>query len=293
MAQLLDCTPDEYHQRDGFSSSLATTLLKSSPLHAWTQHPLLGAKGKKPTKSMNRGTVGHRLVLGKGKDYEIALDSKGKPVRDWRTNDAKDARAKIEAAGKVAVLKEDLDEWSEMAASIIAELEKRGIVLNGRSEQAIEWHEETEHGLVLCRAMLDHVWLDDNTILDLKIVENAAPEKVMRSAEEFGYAVQQHAYRRALETLDPSRQGRAKFLFAFCEPERPFAINLCEPDGMMREIGARRWHRAVNAWGRCLAENKFPAYGEGVNRLSVPQWALSREEEIQAEAAIAGEERAA
>jgi hypothetical protein len=54
-------------------------------------------------------------------------------------------------------------------------------------------------------------------------------------------------------------------------------MNVCEPDGIFRELGERRWIRAVTEWARCTAENRWPSYGTTVNPITAPTWALARE----------------
>lgn len=265
MAQLLDISPDEYHELDAFSSSVAKIVIKQSPLHARAGYR------KKPTKAMDRGDSLHVLTLGKGKDFE-PVDAK-----DWRTDKAKEARDKARAAGRIPVLAADLKEYRATAEKIREQLALRKVILNGRSEQAITWTEHTDFGDVPCKALLDHVWLDEGLILDLKITEDASPSSVERTSENMGYAIQRAAYVRALEALRPDLVGRVGFAFAFCEPEEPYAVNLCEPDGVFCELGRRRWRRAVNLWARCLRDNHWPSYGEAINPLTAPPWAIARE----------------
>lgn len=262
MARILDVTPDQYHELEHFSASLAKELRAKSPLHA--KH----RRGKKPSKLLDRGAVIHRLVLGKGRDY-VPVDA-----NDWRTKDAKAERDAIRAQGLTPVLQSDLTEYSEAAVKMRAELERRGIKLDGESEVAVEWTD----GDVLCKSMFDHVWMKRGLILDLKVTENANPTSVERTAENLGYAIQAAAYMRALTKLRPELAGRVDFLFAFCEPEAPWAVNICRPDGAFRELGERRWDHAVAAWSACLKTNIWPAYGQGVNPLSPPAWALNRED---------------
>lgn len=270
--KILDVTPDEYHQLPGLSASIATTLITRSPLHAWQQHPLFGAKGKKPTQEMDLGQVGHTLVLGKGKRFAV-LD-----VKDYKTNDAKAQRDSARAKGFVPIKREAYDGAVTMASRIKERLAEQDIVLNGASELAITWTEDSAHGPVECRGMMDHVFLDRGRVIDLKIVGSAAQTSVERSAENFGYAIQEAAYRSALTKLKPELAGRIEFLFAFCEADEPHAVNLCRGDGMFRELGERRWHRAVETWAECLKNNRWPGYGSGINPLSAPAWAFSREE---------------
>jgi hypothetical protein len=269
-ARILDVTPDEYHLLPAFSSTIAKTLIEKSPVHAKV------LRGKKPTKGMDRGSVVHRLVLGKGKAFEVLN------FGDYKTKAAQSARDAARANGRVPILGEDFEEASLAAESIRIQLADRGIDLDGESEVAVEWYEPSAHGPVQCRAMFDHVWFDRGIILDLKVTENAAPSFVERTAENLGYAIQQAAYRRALIALRPELAGREDFLFAFCEGEDPFAMNLTRPDGLFRELGDRRWSRAVASWAECLATDTWPAYGTGVNPLSAPVWALSKEEGVAA-----------
>lgn len=268
-AQILDITPDEYFALDRFSSSIAKLVVTKSPRHARAEHQ--DEVSKKPTRSMDFGSVAHHLVLGKGADYE--------PMRfdDWRTKDAKAAALAARDAGRIPIKQDDFERATAAAESVRVELVERGIVLDGQSELVIIWDEETPHGLVPCKAMLDHVWPELGRILDLKFPADASPVAIERSAENFGYAIQRAAYTRALTALDSTLAGRVDFLFCFCEQTSPHAVNLTRPDGMFRELGDQRWTRAVTTWAECLATDRWPAYGSGINQLSAPAWALARE----------------
>ncbi len=265
-ARILNVTPEEYHQLPGLSSSIAKTIIAKSPAHA------KAAYRKKVTPAMEIGDVGHRLVLGKGKAF------KELPYDDWRTKDAKRDRDAARAAGLVPIKTEDFANANVMAEKVRVDLAERGIILDGESEFAIEWHEPSEHGPVQCRAMFDHVWLKLGLILDLKFTGDASPSFVERNSENLGYAIQHAAYTRGLTALLPELAGRIDFLFAFCETGDPHAINLSRPDGLFRNLGESRWLRAVATWAECTKTDTWPSYGTGINQLSAPMWALAREE---------------
>lgn len=266
-AQILSCTPDEYFARPGFSSSRAKTLIARSPAHAKAH------LDRDPTVELDRGSMIHRLALGAGKAFRVAPEE----VKEWRTKEAKAFRDGARADGFIPVKAHEFEEWQRAAEKLVAQLAARGIKLDGISECAIEWYEETPHGPLLCKAMLDHLWIDRGRILDLKVTENAAPGSVERTAENLGYGIQWAAYTRALAALRPDLAGRVEFLFAFVEPGVPWAVNLCKPDGLFRELGEQRWLRACATWAQCEAEQKWPAYGDGINPISAPQWALAKE----------------
>lgn len=274
-AQVLRISAAEYHKRPGLSSSIATILIQQSPAHAKAAHAAYGGEGSTPTRSTDRGSVVHAITLGKGAEY-VALD-----FDDFKTKAAREARDAARAAGRIPILQDDLDAAEKIAARLTANLFERGIELTGESELAIEWHEPSPHGPVLCRCMMDHAWLGGGSarVLDLKVTHNASPAAIEKSAENFGYAIQFAAYTRALVALEPGLAGRLDFLFAFQEPESPYVMNLVRPDGAFREIGERRWRRAVEEWGKAIATDTWPGYGQTVNSLSVPAWALAKEEE--------------
>jgi hypothetical protein len=266
-AQIVSCTPEEYFKRPGFSASRAKTVITRSPAHAKS------FVEKDPCVTLDRGAVIHRLTLGKGKAFKIAPPE----ITEWRTKEAKAFRDGTRAEGLIPVKAHEFAEWESASKKLVEQLAARDIALDGLSECVIEWYEETPHGPLLCKGMFDHLWIDRGRILDLKVTENAAPDAVERTAENLGYAIQWAAYTRALTALRPDLAGRVKFQFAFIEPDEPWALNLAEPDGMFRELGEQRWLRACETWAKCQAEQKWPAYGDGVNRLGAPQWALAKE----------------
>jgi hypothetical protein len=265
-AQILDITPDEYHKLEAFSSTVAKELIARSPLHAKEKI------GKVPTAEMDFGDVGHQLLLGKGKGYAVL------PFDDWRTKAAKESSKNARKQGMTPILHRQFDRASRLEKEVRTQLSDVGIHLDGRSELVIVWDEETPHGVVRCKSMLDHVWLDRGVILDFKITEDAAPARVASTAANLGYAIQRHMYCRAMTQLVPELLGREKFVFAFCENSRPFAMNLVDLDGAFRELGERQWTRAIHTWAQCKATNEWPSYGHGINPISPPAWALFREE---------------
>jgi len=282
MAHLLDISPAEYHLRPEFSSTIAKEVLRS-PRHAWMIHPSYGGRGKAPTKSTERGTVVHKLVLGKGaQDFEVL------PHEEYRTDKAKADRDAVIASGRIPLkpkeftaagaialaIKNRLVEEHEFDARVPSSLDGSS---GGVSEQGMVWTEQTEHGPVECRGMMDHVFLSRGLIVDLKVVEDASDGAIELSAEYYHYALQSCAYVRGLTAVEPTMAGRIKFLFIFAEAAPPYALNIVEPDGVFRELGERRWLRAVSTWGRCLKTAEWPAYGAGIRQITAPAWAMARD----------------
>jgi hypothetical protein len=268
----------DYHAdpcvRPSLSNSIALILNTDSPAHAWLAHPRGGGVHRAGTAAMDLGSVIDSMLLG-GDTEIVTVDA-----ADWKTKAAKAARLEAQLAGKVAVL-QAVHERAARAADIIrAKLISLGILLDGENQVTIVWSEEARNGQRFqCRGRLDHLSKDGLTVFDLKVTAKANPigPSLGRHCVDFGYDIQGHAYLRGIEKLDPARAGRMEFVNIFVEAKPPYAIAITEPDGMMRELGARRWDHAVNKWGVGLATGYWHGYSEpGAPRfrLSPPPWTL-------------------
>lgn len=309
-AQILDVSPHQYHRLPHFSATLAKILIDKSELHArdvWARNvERIAAEddgdedadeeeiSDDKRKRLELGSVQHALVLGIGKRIEVIPASKLSSNGAYGTKEAKALRDAARARGDIPVKEPDMDGHQRTADTIRERLAAIGHDLTGTSELAIAWSEDTPHGPVECRAMLDHVrgWVPRAApgevvelasaraaiIYDLKIVGDASPDRCTRTAESMGYAIQRAAYTRALNALLPELQGRIEFRFLFCEARRPFAVWDPEPDGAFAEVGERRWRRAVKAWAEGCATGVWPGYRRpGNERLSLPSWVLRDE----------------
>jgi hypothetical protein len=279
----LDITHDRYHAdpatRPSLSSSIAQILAEKNAFKAWHAHPRLGAPAPRAgTRATNGGSILHNLVLGIGQEIEV-VDSDA-----FRTKDAKAKRDAAIAAGKVPIVAAKFEALQAMAELLRARMAAKGVDLAGKREVTAIW----ERDGVLCRCRFDHLAEDALIIDDLKFTTDASPEAFTAKMIEYGYDIQWAAYVEAIETLIPEVAGRVRMRFVAveCNEDDPAnEVSVIEPDGTMRELGARRWRRAKATWQRSLAaglEEKFwPGYSAGVVKVGAPAWALSREMERQ------------
>lgn len=253
---------------------MAKVLLDQSPMHAWTSHPRLGGKRRDTsTKTLDRGSLMHKLILGAGKRMVIV------DADSWRTKAAREQRDAAKLAGSIPVLKEDYEEAVIAAEEIKKRIADFGIVLSGESEVAFAW-EESVGGLseekIWARGMMDHLILEPEfnlaTIIDIKMIQSANPKKCVRNVVDYGYDVQQAAYRSGLTTAYPEFDGRIDFRFLFCEADAPYAVTPARLDAMFTHHGERRWFEAVKLWANCLRNNAWPGYQDVT--LESPPWLL-------------------
>lgn len=261
-------------EQPSLNASTAHVLLSESPAHARQQHPRLGGTSKEPTESMDDGTLIHACLLGTV-DQSVGVAN---GFANWRKDAAKDARAEIERAGKLAVLPHQLEHAREVAAKIEFNLLAAGIDLKqGRTEIACFWEETATDGTVVqCRGMFDHLlaW----TISDVKKCASVHPAKLVKHMESIGADIQAAAYQRALRKVFPECQGREVFQWICIELEPPYAVTLPEPAGSMHMVGETLWQRAVDVWAQCLKTNTWPAYEPQRVRLEASQWRLAEAE---------------
>lgn len=261
------------------SPTIAHTLISKSPLHAWQQHRLLGGKSKPATASMMLGQAMERLILNfeMEKIVEIQAD-------DFKTKFAKEQRDGALRAGSIPVLASDLLDLRDTAGRVIQRLEQMGIKFTGQSQEELLWEQDG----VACKGYLDHRIGGD--IYDLKFVDDSSPAAIQRKMVDYGYDIQGAAYVKGFEAVHPEYAGRTTMRFLFCESGLPHAVTVVEAAGSMRDMGDRKWSRAVKIWRQCLATGTgaegWPSYASGVVRIEALPWQLSRdmEQSIQSEA---------
>lgn len=257
------------------SQSTASRQIGQSPMHAHAYHPRFCGARRRPSKSMDAGTITHRLVLGAGRDF-VEIDA-----TDFRKKSAQEERDAAEAAGKIPILKFQMRDALDAANRILSQLKNTfGVELSGKSEQCCFWVDHTTDGAeVLCRGMLDHIIMDGSSarIIDLKTTRSAKEEAVVRSIDTYGYDIQAAAYIRAVETIYPHLCGRVQYHWIFAESFFPYATTYDTPSGEMLALGGSKWQRAVDSWEKCLRTNTWPAYSTETRRLSPRPYAVASE----------------
>lgn len=248
------------------SQSLGRVLITQSPMHALHER---SKPFERATKGMEEGTLLHTLVLGKGAEQLEILD-----VDDYRKKAAQEARDNAIAQGLTPIKRKDYDGLMGALATIHANIAAAGVSLEGEREVAFEWEEEGQNGPVICRGKMDLIRADVGEIVEIKKTTSAHPRDIAKAAYNYGMDIQNAAYVSAMEGLRPELSGRVKYQLVFIEMEPPYAVLAPPISGTFREMGQRRWRRAIDLWEKCLTTNTWPGYDRDV-ALEPTSWMLA------------------
>lgn len=268
------------------SASIATTMLTRSPLHAAYDHPRLNPawQEEESTSAQDEGRALHSLILENADVVQVLrFDS-------YRTNDAKAAKAKAIAAGKVPLLQHRYEEIAEVPAAVRAQLAEHedaaDCFSNGAPERMLLWQEETPFGSIWCRALVD--WLPDDPdgwLDDLKTVaQTARPDEWGRNALKEGRALQAAFYLRGARRLGRRPAG---LRFVVVERSAPYALAVARCDEPMIDAAERQVTAAINLFAACLHSGRWPGYFARTWFMEPKPWALA-----EVEAQVAGAEQA-
>ena len=273
--------PEEVYHSDptarvSLSRSMASEMLKKSPYHLYGSNRRLGALHVEPHESteMDIGSVGHALLLGKGKKIDIG------EWDDYKTKDSKEWREGCREAGRVPILDKHYQAAQAMQKEGLRQLGIFGLTdeyVAGESEVVGIW----EEGPTLLRCMYDRLTIAESTvtIIDWKVTKTCEKEFLRRQVYRQFYDLQCVWYKRGIGALLPKYAGRIRFLFLFIEREWPYSLVPVELDPESEMVGQMRFDRALEMWRVGMAKGYWPTYASEILRLSPPKYALTMEAE--------------
>lgn len=246
------------------TQSLCKIILAGSPKHAWTENPRLNPDFEPDDDTkFDVGNAAHRLVLGRGKDFEIVKAS------DWRTKAAQEAREKAADEGKIGILQHQFEQAVDMAEAAQAQIkrhEDNDAFTAGDAEVMIAW----EEGGVWFRALVDWLHADLRTVDDFKSTGMCvADHAIGRLAANANWHLQAAFIERGLDILDPAGAGRRRFRFIAQENYKPHALNVMHMSEHWMTMGRKHVEAAVSKWRPAVTSNRWPGYG---TRPVVPEY---------------------
>lgn len=260
-AQVIDMDEQDYHRHPALSPSGAKVLLKCPARYAWQRtHP------QPPKDAYDVGHVVHELVLGVGAGV-VKVD-----VDTWRSKDAQAQRDAARAEGKTPLLTKDYDECVRIADAVLSHPIAGPIFTHddGRAELSMFWHDEAS-GADL-RGRLD--WLHPAAVVDLKttLEGGADPDRIARTAYDFGYYLSAAAYEEAALATGLIPEP-VPHLLVVVEKTAPYVVTVAQFDDHFMALGREKWRQAIDLFADCTARDEWPTYTADIPTLTPPRWA--------------------
>ena len=247
----------DYHADPAISASHLHAVA-ASPYHYWSRFINPDRPPSVQTAAMKLGSLTHCAVLEPDQ-----LASRYGIAPDRRTNAGKAAVAEMEAAGIEAVTAPEMEQAMAMAASVRSHQAAAALLRDGKAEQSF-WFDDIATGL-RCKCRPD--WYTGSTIVDLKTTVDASPKGFAKSVAQWRYHVQQSHYL--------AGTFAERFVFIAVEKFYPYAVGVYELDADAVQLGDYERRNNLQTIADCRAISEWPGYGNTVQLLSLPKWALN------------------
>ena len=261
-----ELTNEQYHDHDSISKS-GLDLVARSPAH------YRYAEQREPTRAMVIGSAVHAAILEPevfASQYMLLRD-----VKDRRASEYKQA---VSVHGADFVLTgTEADYVSGIQESVQQHTKLRSLLAaDGRAELSVITKDPITGVAVRCR----FDWLTHAGVpVDLKTTLDARPDAFSRSVSNYRYHVQAAFYCDVWELETGEKLDR--MVFAALEKAMPHAVQLYMLDDEAMAVGRKLYREALNVYADCLESGHWPAYGEDVQLLNLPPWAVEYEDEEQ------------
>ena len=237
--------------------------LRKSPAH-------LEAKLNSPqvsTPAMEFGSAFHHFVLEQNTFNDNYIVS---PVFNKRTKAGKADFEEFQQSNnkKIIIDQDELESIKGMNDSLLAHFEAKKLI---KAKGEIELSLFSTLNGVKVKARFDKI-IDDKIIVDLKSTKSASIEDFSKSIATYRYYVQAAFYTKIakLEGFDIEH-----FYFIAVEKEPPFAVSVFELDEISMKIGNEEVEAQLELYKSCKELNSFPAYGQDIKTISLPNWAMN------------------
>ena len=247
----------DYHADPAVSASHLHAVA-ASPYHYWSRFLAPDRPPSVQTAAMKLGSLTHCAVLEPDQ-----LASRYGIAPDRRTNAGKAAVAAMEAAGIEAVTAPEMEQAMAMAASVRSHQAAAALLRDGKAEQSF-WFDDIATGL-RCKCRPD--WYTGSTIVDLKTTVDASPKGFAKSVAQWRYHVQQSHYL--------AGTFAERFVFIAVEKSYPYAVGVYELDADAVQFGDYERRNNLQTIADCRAISEWPGYGNTIQPLSLPKWALN------------------
>jgi exodeoxyribonuclease VIII len=258
-------TNENYHQDRNYISASGLKQIAKSPRHYWNRY--LNDKYKEePTAAMAFGNVVHTLML-EPKEFELRY-----AVAPDVNRTTKDGKAAYTAFAEANDGKEFISSKDFATATAMIEQAKLNPIITDLLDLSEKEQMHTFRILdVDCKMKADAINIFDGCIIDVKTCTDASPIGFGKDAYNLGYLLQAAFY------LDgyyfATNNDLKRFIFIAMEKTAPFNVAVYEMDREQIELGRQQYLAALQTYKACKAADKWHAYGDEIQPLTLPNWA--------------------
>lgn len=261
----------EYHALEALSASGIDTLVNDCPWRYFQQSPWNPAFVPETANHFDIGTAAHLAVLEPEQYAERVVELPAE-FGDYKKEKARMWRESAYLENKTPILDKEKPIIGKIAAAIF---EQAGSYFTGgEAEVSLTWDWDG----VPCKARHDYLIRERGLIVDLKTTTTCNPQAIARKAWNEGWASRVVWYKEAFigtwkEPLGPHPVDRLRYVFVVVEVKPPHLIQLFELDERAEAWGQQIVRRGLALFRECMAKGEWPAYGDGVQKLSLPSFA--------------------
>ncbi|MEO5329965.1 MAG: PD-(D/E)XK nuclease-like domain-containing protein [Magnetococcus sp. THC-1_WYH] len=254
-------------ERLDFSSYLSVDAISSTGLRLLRRSPahFKARVQEDPTRAQELGTLVHMLILEPDRFRQsVAVGPDvSRATKTWKEFEAG-------AEGRTLLKRQDYDQISAMADSVMANKAARTLIEKGLKEVSFFW--EDADTKMKCKARPDLISM--GSLADIKTTSNAHPLAFPRQVANLGYWIQAAFYMMGhLAVYDfPAEE----FFFVAVENYAPYVCGVYRASSEMISRGKDEVARLLGIYEDCERSGEWPGYGSNYNytiTIDLPRWA--------------------
>lgn len=255
------------HDGMPFADYIALDAVNVSALKQVADCPAKVGTVKEQSAAMALGSLTHCAILEPDeleRRYAVT-DLERSGTKAWQA-------AEEEAGGRELVKRSDWYAALRMCDAVWAHPTARALLTGAVTERTLVW-QDAETGL-LCKARLDAASALGGPV-DVKTAASAHPREWARQAARLRYHWQAAHYLTGCVALD---QPAEAFPFIVVESAPPHIVAVYELDHDSLNAGYWKSRKALRRYVECRRTNTWPGFGEYIETVRLPAWALTEDE---------------
>lgn len=255
------------HDGMPFADYIALDAVNVSALKQVADCPAKVGTVKEQSAAMALGSLTHCAILEPDeleRRYAVT-DLERSGTKAWQA-------AEEEAGGRELVKRSDWYAALRMCDAVWAHPTARALLTGAVTERTLVW-QDAETGL-LCKARLDAASALGGPV-DVKTAASAHPREWARQAARLRYHWQAAHYLTGCVALD---QPAEAFPFIVVESAPPHIVAVYELDHDSLNAGYWKSRKALRRYVECRRTNTWPGFGEYIETIRLPAWALTEDE---------------